>query len=258
MRKWRRWMVGVALLGMPAAARATPYLLATVTSLGQVRRFDMSGTLVGSFPVSGTVRHLALGGFSAVCPADALADGTQCDDGDPCSTRDACVGGTCAGQVPAPGSVCRAARRATLAIDRPAKASKRKLSWRWRGDAAVARADFGDPSAGTALGFCLLSGVAPVARFVVPPGAYWKAQRKRVVYRDPAGSAAGVKRIGLEPGAAGKAQIAVEAGGTGLDVVLPLTAPVTARLQRLDGGTCWESPLTVTRNDARRVRARSP
>lgn len=197
-------------------------------------------------------------GFSGLCPADAFAEGTACDDGDPCTVGDLCHEKTCAGQVPAPGPVCRTAKRATLALSRPAKASRRTLTWRWTGAAAVGRADFGDPTTTTAVGFCLLSGTEPVARLAVAAGGHWKARKKTFAYRDRARAAAGVGQILLMSGAAGKAKIVVAAGGAGLDVPLPLTLPLTARLQRADGVACWESPLAVTKNDARRLKAHSP
>ena len=195
-------------------------------------------------------------GFSAICPADGFADGTPCNDGDPCTVGDACGNNACAGQVPAPGSVCRAARRATLALSRPTNAKKRSLAWHWTADAAVDQVDFGDPTTSTPVGFCLLSGTQPVARFRLPAGAGWKAGKKNIVYRDPTRAIGGISQITLTPGAAGKAKIAVAASGAGLDITLPLALPVTARLQRGDSAACWESQLTVSKNDARRFKAR--
>ena len=69
----------------------------------------------------------------------------------------------------------------------------------------------------------------------------------------------GVQKVQTRAGHAAQAKIAFKGRGGRLDVQpLAMTGPVTVRLERSDGGACWESVYSVpTANDAVQFKAKS-
>lgn len=156
-----------------------------------------------------------------------------------------------AGCAAAPVTSCFTAGRGGLDVKRPAKASKRNLSWTWAKGTATA-ADVGDPTATANYRFCLYDDGALTAAAAIPAGGTcgkkpcWRPGRHDgFVYADPSGRAAGITAVTLVPGA-GKATATVRGHGAALDVALPAatSSSVVAQLVRVDAPACWTTTFT--------------
>ena len=105
--------------------------------------------------------------------------------------------------------------------------SKDKLTWKWIKGAATTLADLKDPTATADYALCIYAGTtnALVAALNVPPGAHWSTLgTKGYKYKDPTESQAGVQKIILKSGTAGKSKALVKGKGTNLpDPTLPLS-----------------------------------
>jgi len=161
------------------------------------------------------------------------------------------------------------ARRAALTLRDDPNAVRDRLTWKWKSAAAVARADFGDPTATDAYALCVLdrTGGVDTLRLVasVPAGglcagkACWTATSTGFRYADRNAASDGIRTIRLQAGVAGRARASVKAKGPNLGMPpLGLTAPVTARLVRIGGGACWEARFSApARSDAAAFSAKS-
>jgi hypothetical protein len=128
---------------------------------------------------------------------------------------------------------------------------------------ATATEDFGDPFTETDYALCVYdasSGAQPVRALVAEAdgtcgsGPCWRhlsGPGQPIEYFDrPTESGGGtnpdgVRRIGLRPGAAGNAQVRVEARGLNLALPgLPLAQPVVVQLQA-SNGECWEATYSA-------------
>ena len=159
--------------------------------------------------------------------------------------------------------------KATLRLRSDVNTRHPHLAWRWIGASAVVRSDFGDPTDATDLTLCVLDGSGALklaattpANPCAPNELCWHATSDAYAYSGVghvSGCLAGLKRIGLRPGAAGKARIRTQGGVCGLGVPSPpLTSPVVVRLQRGDGPNCWEATFSnPSVNDEKRFTARS-
>jgi hypothetical protein len=131
--------------------------------------------------------------------------------------------------------------------------------WRWSGGETPA-AEFGNPLDGEGYTACLFAtGTSPTRLFAArvapggtcPPGGgrdCWRAAGSplRFIYRDRAGSTAGLDRLVLRPGASGAAAVIVRGRETNLTPpALPLDPPVLFQL-RTDSGPCWEATFDAT------------
>ena len=171
---------------------------------------------------------------------------------------------------PLPSASCHgptAFGKTRLAIENAAPDARDQLEWKWAKGGATARADFGDPAAGTtAYTFCVYDRDAGnpgvVTSLVLPAGGdcgakpCWKATGSGFVYADKT-LAHGVKQLKLRAGEAGKAQIGLQAKGVGIAAVgdaLPFaqSPAVTVQLTN-DVGQCWSTdfsaPARLNRND---------
>ncbi|MEE8558788.1 MAG: trypsin-like serine protease, partial [Myxococcota bacterium] len=131
----------------------------------------------GSYQVTATL-------FRSACSDPANA-GDLCDDGDPCTTRDFCLLGTCFGTTVPDGTACEDGSLCTqgdtcaagvcnpgsgplsdcrlptvpqksrlLVIDR-SRNSRDRLTWRWVRGEATSLEEFGDPTASTVHALCV-------------------------------------------------------------------------------------------------------
>jgi uncharacterized delta-60 repeat protein len=142
-----------------------------------------------------------------------------------------------------------------------------KLKWQWRSSAAVAAADFGDPTVGTGVSLCLVDQTAdsPLLTFENPPRAgrpYWTRTRAGFSHkpgtRDFTGKTYGAfGLVGLSLGSGGPGQATIRAKqNTFLDVPLPFTGPVRVRLATSDTTACFEAVFpNAAVNDATRYQA---
>ena len=159
--------------------------------------------------------------------------------------------------------------KATLRLRSDVNTRHPHLAWRWIGASAVVRSDFGDPTDATDLTLCVLDGSGALklaattpANPCAPNELCWHATSDAYAYSGVghvSGCLDGLTRIGLRPGAAGKARIRTQGGVCGLGVPSPpLTSPVVVRLQRGDGPNCWEATFSnPSVNDEKRFTARS-
>jgi hypothetical protein len=160
-------------------------------------------------------------------------------------------------------------RRASLSLRNDANPARDQLSSKWKGAAAVAREDFGDPTTTDAYALCVIdrTGGVATARLAatVPAGGVcgakpcWKSTSTSFVYADAAAAQAGIRKIQLKAGAAGRAKATVKGKGASLAMpALPLATPVTVRLVRTGTPACWEAAFGApSRNDAGAFKAKS-
>jgi cysteine-rich repeat protein len=219
------------------------------------------------------------------CTHPVAANGTACEDGDRCTSGDTCQDGVCRGGTtttcdpcmtcdaqsgacvipPSPGCLPAAPDRSSIVLHHGiVSAATNRVVWRWRGLGDVDKAALGSPGTATGFTFCVydeqklrLSAVVPAAGSCAGKPC-WHALPLGYRYNDPDGTPDGLQKLQTRAGKAGQARIAVKGHGTRLDLTdLGLTAPVTARLSRSDGGGCWESTYTVpTESDAIQFKAR--
>jgi uncharacterized delta-60 repeat protein len=243
------------------------------SSTGQqiaLARYDADGALDTSFGTSGLV-VTPVEDASAPISALLLPDGDILVAGNTpnharnfllrylaCGPCDVTTAGGC---VTAPLAGCirtTVPRGAKLRItDRDHDASD-ALEFTLKKGGATTAADFGDPSADDGLVLCV-SGVR--SRTNILPGGQcgsapcWRGRgdppgSEGWTRSDTRGRSDGVVAVSLTPGPAGKAAVRVRAKGSGAKLPsLPLTLPVTARLQSASG-QCWEAEFdaVVRRN----------
>ncbi len=203
----------------------------------------------------------------ATCQLEA--NGTSCDDANPCTTTDVCASGACAGaEEPAVG--CTAALGGQLQVkDRTAVGAPDKgnqLAWQWKKGAATTGAEIGNALASaTRYDLCVYDqsgGISSLAgRLRIPGGGLchgkpcWKASGNGTLkYGDKDATPDGVTQASLRPGVEGKAQIQVKARGLALSVPsLPFAqSPAVVVQLHSSTGTCWGQAYTApaARNDA--------
>jgi hypothetical protein len=133
----------------------------------------------------------------------------------------------------------------------------------------VMPSELGDPIAGTtSYSLCIYDETAGAAAFQakldVPPGGTcggkpcWKTKTNKLSYRDPSGTAAGVRAILLKTGPAGKTKARLKARGTNVPAVgLPYDQQDEVIVQLVnDENVCWESryPAPAKRSDGERFK----
>lgn len=202
----------------------------------------------------------------ATCQLEA--DGSTCDDANPCTTSDACASGACAGaEEPAP--LCKTALGGQLQIkDRTLDASPdagNQLAWQWKKGDATTGTELGNALASaTRYDVCIYdqSGGASslAARLRIPGGGTcrgkpcWKTSGNGMLkYADKDATPDGVTQAILRPGIAGKAQIQVKARGLSLTTpTLPFTqSPAVVVQLHSSTGSCWGQSYAApaSRND---------
>lgn len=207
---------------------------------------------------------------SAACTLEPL--GSSCDDGDWCTTADACDGaGVCLGGQ-APDILCldpSEARTSTLLLKDRDDARRDSLLWKWRKGPDVPLVAFGDPVSVTTYALCVYdeSGSIPsiVMKVTIPPGSSWRSLGQGgFKYGDGGGATRGIRRIKLKPGGPGKAKLLVKGKGAGLmPPALPLAqdATVTVQLKNSDG-SCWgarfSAPADVNTSEKFKDRSDAP
>jgi hypothetical protein len=161
----------------------------------------------------------------------------------------------------APAAGCRTpavAQAATLMLSDVTALNRDRVVWKWIKGAATA-AEFGDPVHEDSYVFCVWDGAGLVNEETAPAAdtcgtrPCWKpnAAGTATVYRDAEKTPDGLQVMILKPGTGEAARITVKGKGDYLS--LPgraLVSPVTAQLQRSDGG-CWEAVYSApfVRND---------
>lgn len=169
---------------------------------------------------------------------------------------------------PAPDVACGSVAKGIFQ-SKETPAGKEKLLAKFVGGPALAQTDFGDPTATTAISLCVYSGTAGalVGEYTVDRagdtcgGALCWADiggappaGKGYKYKDDALAAAGVFKLLLKGGAAGKSKALVKGKGPGLpDVAAALQSAgsVTVQLRGSDAPQCLSASLsTIVKQDA--------
>ena len=201
------------------------------------------------------------------CGATCLFEspGSSCDDGNPCTTTDACNAGVCAG-AEAPSAGCLTSPSGVLQV-RDGTPAKRSLTWRWT-NGTTSTGDFGNPvSGGTSYALCVYETTASTPHLLLradaPAGgtchgkACWQSTATGVRYRDKDLTPDGIDQIALKAGT-GKASILVKAKRDHMPAPgLPLDQDPSVTVQlRQSGGTCWEATYAApaSRNDGTQFR----
>jgi hypothetical protein len=201
-----------------------------------------------------------------VCEAGLCCDTTHCAANDGlCPSCLACNGGTACVEPP---DTCAppTATKSRLGLDGQADAAKRRIGWKWRGNAVVDKLAFGSPATpgGTAYQLCLYAGGPPVLLLDADAGCNggvcWTARKDGFMLQSDA-SAIGKVRVILKSGTSGQLDsFNVKTKGTGSGFpTLPLSLPARVRLARTDTGACWDATFNggVGKNTDRTVRAKS-
>ena len=167
-----------------------------------------------------------------------------------------------------PTAGCRAAGKSLLVLKDSDNDSSDKLTWKWlKGDATTLE-DFGVPTGTSNYTLCIYAGTAAqtIMEVEVPADAMkWQPiSDKGWKYKDQAG----VTRMLLKSGAAGKSKVLVKGKGEALPnlsigtlPVEPNEFPVSVQLLRNGTALCWESTFAesgVKKNAETLFKAKSP
>jgi Thrombospondin type 3 repeat len=197
---------------------------------------------------------------SSICTFEPA--GTACPAGGTPCTINTCDGaGTC---VNTPPSSCDSPGKSILLLQNKDNDARDRLLFKWNKGPQLEQDDFGNPLQMADYALCLYTGPqhAPLTHTTVPHDAgKWSALSDRGYrYKDRAGSAAGITKILLKGGDAGKSLAQVK--GKGLNLPDPtftnLPLPVTAQLVNTQTNTCLEATYQaadVKKNDAGRFKA---
>jgi cysteine-rich repeat protein len=164
--------------------------------------------------------------------------GAACDDGNPCTESDTCVGTTCSGSSPL--SSCIAPDIPGRALVQLDDKDTDAVLWRWIRGTTLKQA-FGDPTFDTPYTLCIDDAAdGNLMSLFVPPVAGWRETSSGFTYASAALTPDGVRRIVLKAGS-GSARIIVRGRGPllGMTGLTALDLPVTVQLT--NGTTCWEA-----------------
>ena len=178
-----------------------------------------------------------------------------------------------------PSNTCYVAAKSIVQVRGRATAANHKFSWKWtRGVPTLTLGDFGDPlNGGTSYTLCLYdqTGGAPVFKMgatvaaggtcgVVP---CWSGGTSGWAYKNGTGNAAGITKLSLKSGGAGKSKLQMKGAG----VLLPLPAPISGtkffdqdaalivQLYSSSPANCWSSAFTAAKkNDGTQFKATAP
>jgi len=190
--------------------------------------------------------------------------GSPCNDGNACTTIDACSAGVCTGSG-IPAASCRAALGGSLLLRNGSPDTRDVLAWKWSQGAATSFPELGDPIAGTTrYTLCVYDKTAGAwslkLEAALPAGGTcarkpcWKARGTAGLrYGDRDATPDGIYQAALKAGAEGQASVKVKAKGTHLAMpTLPLAQDTTITVQLVSSdGICWASAYDApaTRND---------
>jgi Thrombospondin type 3 repeat len=188
--------------------------------------------------------------------------GSACPAGGTPCTINTCDGaGTC---VNTPPSGCDSPGKSILLLQNKSNDAKDRLLFKWNKGPQLEQGDFGDPLHMADYALCLYTGPqhAPLTHATVPADAgKWSPLADRGYrYKDGSGSAAGITKVLLKGGEAGRSRAQMKGKGVNLPdpsfTNLPL--PVTAQLVNNQTNTCLEATYQaadVKKNDAGRFKA---
>jgi hypothetical protein len=235
-------------------------------------------------------------GVAATCPPDVnKPDGTSCSDGLFCNGAETCQSGACTNGTPpctggqicsegqdaclssacpaGPSAVgsgpgqCRTAGKNLLLIKNKTDNSKDKLIWKFIKGAATTQVDLADPRTTADYALCIYAGTTNtlVATLNVPPdSSKWTTIGSKgfkfldtTPYPD-----AGVQKMILKGGTAGKSKMLVKGRGTNLPDPIDsgsLPMPVTVQLFNYQTGVCFNGTFnSALKNTTTLFKAKNP
>ncbi len=153
----------------------------------------------------------------------------------------------------APSGTCATAAKAQLQLKLNATDTKDKLKWKFSGGPALTQGDFGDPTTSATYALCLYDDGALKAELQVgPSGTLWvPVGSKGYKYTDALGTSAGVTKMNILGGDAGKSKLLLKGKGSALPMPTPVsgtrffaqTSAVTAQLREVNGD-CYATTFT--------------
>jgi len=190
----------------------------------------------------------------------------SCEDGDPTTWEDQCLGGSCESGYFAcpmfPLDGCRAPvapGKSSIYMRTTSGGAKDVLKWKWKNGVATSLADYGDPINSDEYALCLYDEDNDVPTLVVEqvidPGgtcggkSCWKGSPRMYKYNSKGVvTSHGVGNLKLKRGEDGKASIAAKAKGIGLELpAAPLQADSHITMQLISQpGECWETVFDAT------------
>ena len=197
---------------------------------------------------------------SSTCQFEPV--GAACPAGGSVCTINTCDGaGGCLSTLP---TGCDSPGKSILLVQNKNVDAKDRILFKWLKGPQLAPAQFGDPLHSADYALCLYTGPqrTPLAHMTVPHDASkWAPLADRGFrYKDAAGSAAGITKVLLKAGEAGKS--AAQVKGKGVNLPDPtfsnLPLPVTAQLVNSQTNTCLEATYQaadVKKNDGGRFKA---
>jgi hypothetical protein len=214
-----------------------------------------------------------------------IPNSAPCNDNSMCTTGDTCSGGTCVGGPALECAPCERCRpllgcgiepldgchpslgKGKIVLRDNPNDVKDKIRWSWGAGSATSSSDFGDPPGGDGYTMCVYDGTPYTRRLLLrttAPGggtcaagtSCWKPRgtppgAKGFVYKDSKLLLPdGVKRMKLQPGAAGRAKASVIAQGPNAELPSPIDValPVLVQLHG-ENGTCLETTFTHAQRD---------
>lgn len=190
-----------------------------------------------------------------------------CDDGDVCTTNDACLDGYCQGGpavdcgpcqacdsingcFPAIDPTCRKPLSVSspLAVKEGAAPSRNRIVWKWNDGEMTSPTDFGDPRTTTSYTVCVYdqdamapAGLRLMLSATAPAGGNWSPTSTGYRYKDTTLSPDGLRKILLRAGDDHAAKIVVTGKRDNLDLQsLPAQVPVTVQI-KASTGQCWDA-----------------
>jgi hypothetical protein len=152
-------------------------------------------------------------------------------------------------------------RKATLTIVDKADPTKDTLSYKWVSSAPVALADYGSPTTTSNYRLCIfdgaqhlqLSSAAPAGGTCTAKGKpCWAAKKSSFVYTDSKERTPdGLANVTLKAGTKPKKATIKFVGKKALlqSPTLPLMTPITVRVQRSDGASCYEAVFSTPKKN---------
>jgi hypothetical protein len=145
---------------------------------------------------------------------------------------------------------------------------KDQVKFKWSKGGHTDYAEFGNPTANTAYALCAYgNGELAMAAEVPPAGICdgepcWQSKPGKLhKYKDKAATPAGIQKVQLKAGDAGKAKAQVAGKGAPLPTVeLPFDLPLVVQIQRQGSPECWEAEFDapgVIRNEQEQFKAKA-
>jgi hypothetical protein len=222
---------------------------------GAVTASDSLISLRAAVGIGSPVCDVCIGVPASVPPTEAITITAALDCTYPCP--------------PVPDPSCGSGTSSSLTLfDDPANL-KDSIKWKLGHGPALVQSDLGDPAVGTTYSLCIYDSTGGVfskeAEITMATGIAWTTKDpKGFQYKDKDGLAAGVTKVSLKTGDAGKSKISVQAKGPNLVMPVPFSATeifdadtVTVQLHNDTTPECWSAEFPAfSKNTATKFSAK--